>query len=416
MKVAIVSDPISAYGGAERVLEQIFHIFPKADIYVLADYVPAGQRDFLQGRTLHTSFIQNLPGGERMFRKYLSLWPQAVEFFDLSEYDLIISSHHCVAHGVISSPTQLHLVYSHSPMRYAWDLHHRYLSDANLLHGVLGFMAQRALHKLRQWDVLASQRADVFIANSRFVAERIRKYYGRTADIVYPPVYIDQYPFQEKKENFYLAVGRLVAYKRFDLLVKAFTEMKTPRLIVAGAGPDAARLRAMAGPNVVLLGHVPESTLRWLMANAKAFLFGGVEDFGIAPVEAQAAGTPVICFGRGGLCETVRPLGTAEPTGLYFHEQTNLAIIEAVRTFERLGGEVSPWDCHKNASRFGVQTFRDRFKMKVEELVNGRVYSGSDGSDRLHAMPGGHLLNPGPFSAGHEEPSASSWSKLRALT
>jgi glycosyltransferase involved in cell wall biosynthesis len=365
MRVAIVSDPMSAYGGAERVLEQIIFLFPDADLFALADHVPADQRGFLGGRSVCTSFIQDLPGGERFFRKYILLWPQAIEQFDLSNYDLVISSHHCVAHGALTGPKQLHLVYSHSPMRYAWDMRHEYLEHAKLSRGLLGFMAQHALCKLRQWDMLAGQRAGAFMANSAFVAARLKKYYNRDAEIIYPPVEVGDFKYEEKKEKFFLAAGRLVSYKRFDLLVQAFKKMPSQRLIVVGAGPELKQLRALAGPNVTLLGYTAPELLRWLMAKAQAFLFSGVEDFGIAPLEAQASGTPVICLGYGGLSETIRGLEAEEPTGVYFREQTVDAIVAAIDTFQRIGNEIRPQACRSNALRFSVDIFRAKFAARV---------------------------------------------------
>jgi glycosyltransferase involved in cell wall biosynthesis len=366
VRVAIVIDGIWVYGGAERVLESMLEIYPDADIYALVDLLPDDARKWLGGRRITTSFLQALPGTRHYFRKLLSLWPIAIEQFDLSGYDLIISSQFAVAHGAITGPSQVHVTYTHSPMRYAWDLQAQYLREARLDRGPQTLVARPMLHRLRMWDAAAANRVDSFSANSSFVAERIRKYYRRDSTVIYPPVFLDRFTVRAAKDDYYLYLGRLVAYKRVDLIVDAFAEMPDRKLVIAGDGPLLKSLRARATPNVTVLGGVDAAHADALMGGARAYVYAAIEDFGIAPVEAQAAGTPVIGLGIGGLRETVRDFSADRPTGLFFSEQTVDAIRDAVEKFELVGRDISPSDCRENALRFAPGHFQEDFRRFVE--------------------------------------------------
>ncbi len=397
MKIALVSDSISAYGGAERVIEQILSIYPQADLFATVDVVPADQRGFYGGREVRTSFLQRLPRIERFYRQLLPLWPLAVEQFDVTPYDLVISSHHAVAYGVLTRPDQPHVSYVHSPMRYAWDLQHEYLREARLDRGPKSWLARRMLHKARIWDFVAAQRPDVIAANSGFVAERLRRTHRREAEVIYPPVAVEAMPprRREGREGYYLTVGRLVPYKRAELLARAFAQMPERRLKIVGNGPDRKKLEALRAPNVELLSGVPTPEVHRLMAGAEAFMFAGVEDFGITPVEVQAAGTPVIAYGVGGLTETVLGEGHENPTGLFFREQTVESVIAAVELFERERHRFTPENCAANAARFSAAHFRERFSGLVSATL-----------ERRRALPGagGAPIRPAAALAGAATP------------
>ncbi len=372
MKIALVCDSMSAFGGAERVVEQILAAYPQADVFSVLDTVPASQRGFLQGRSIRTSFLQRLPGIARYYRHLLQFWPLAVEQLDVSDYDLVISSHHSVAYGVLTRPGQTHLSYVHSPMRYAWDLQHQYLREARLDRGLLGIYARRTLHQMRLWDYAAAQRPDHIACNAAFVAERMWKLHRREASVIHPPVAVDLPPPVAAKEDYYISVGRLVPYKRIELLARAFREMPQRRLKIVGDGPDARRIAALAAPNIEILGFQPTARVRELLAGARAFLFAGIEDFGITPVEAQALGTPVIAYRAGGLLETVNGPEHPRPTGLFFDRQDTAAIIAAVAEFEAQGHRFTAAHCRDNAQRFSEQRFRAEFTAFVEQSLRPR--------------------------------------------
>ena len=370
MRVAIVNDGIWVYGGAERVLECLLSIYPDADLFGLVDFLPDEAHGWLRGKQIKTSFIQRLPGSRRYFRKLLSIWPIAIEQFDLSQYDLVISSHFAVAHGAITGPSQVHVSYTHSPMRYAWDLQAQYLRESGLDAGPKTILARQMLHRLRVWDAAAAARVDAFSANSSFVAERIRKYYRRESTLIHPPVFMDRFTYCDTKGDYYLYLGRLVAYKRVDLIVEAFASMPDRRLVVAGGGPLLKALRARATPNVHVLGEVDQARANALMGRARAYLYAAVEDFGIAPVEAQASGTPVVGLGIGGLCETIRGLESNCPTGLLFQEQTADAIRAAIVQFEAVKHHIDPQDCRQNAMRFKPENFIEGFQLFIKQACS----------------------------------------------
>lgn len=359
-RVAIVHDWLPLYGGAERVLEQIIKVYPDADLFSIVDFIPPNERGFLQYKTVKTSFIQKLPWAKKRYRSYLPLMPFAIEQFDLSEYDLVISSSYAVAKGIITGPDQLHICYCHSPMRYAWDLQGQYLKEGGLNRGVAGIIARVLLHYIRLWDMRTSQGVDHFLANSAFVARRIRKIYAREARVIHPPVDTESFSLLREKEDFYVTVSRMVPYKRMRLIVEAFSAMPDKQLVVIGDGPDMPNIKKVAGPNVTLLGRQPANVVIEYMRRAKAFVFAAQDDFGIVPVEAQACGTPVIAFGKGGATETV----LHGETGCFFEEQTIAGVQDGVREFEEM--EFDPEIVRRNAERFSAERFRSSFRLFVE--------------------------------------------------
>jgi len=365
-KVALVHDWLVVYTGSERVFESILHLYPQADLYSLVDFVPPDQRAFLQGKPVHTSLLQKLPFARRAFRSYLPLMPALIEQFDFSDYDLVISSSHAVAKGVLTRPDQLHVSYLYTPIRYAWDMQAAYLRENNLERGLKSLILRAALHYIRLWDVASASRPDAIAAVSQFVAGRIRKYYRRQAEVIYPPVDLAGFDCAAEKQDFYLTASRMVPYKKVDLIVQAFTRMPQRRLVVIGDGPELKKIKAMATPNIQILGYqsTPEMA-RW-MRQAKAFLFAAREDFGIVMVEAQACGAPLIAYGSGGACEIVRGLDQPQPTGLFFREQTAEAIAAAVDQFEAAQDQFSADACRQNAERFAPRQFDDAFKAFVD--------------------------------------------------
>lgn len=367
MRIAVIHDWLTVYAGAERVLEQILLCYPNADLYSVVDFIPPRKRGFLLEKTATTSFVQNLPFAKTKYRQYLSLMPLAVEQFDLSGYNVVLSCSHAVAKGVITGPDQLHISYVNSPMRYAWDLQHQYLRDSGLDKGVKGWIAKWLLHKIRIWDVRTANGVDCFIANSQFIRRRIWKTYRRDAAVIHPPVEISRFSLRENKESFYLAASRLVPYKKMDLIAEAFTAMPERRLVIIGDGPEMQKVRAKAGPNVTMLGYQTNDVMCNYMQRAKAFIFAAEEDFGITPLEAQACGTPVIAYGKGGVLETIRGLDDKQPTGVFFAEQSVQAIKAAVIFFEQESARILPVTCRNNACRFAPERFRAAFIACVED-------------------------------------------------
>lgn len=367
MRVALVHEWLSTYAGSERVVEQLLMLYPHADLFCVVDFLSPEDRAFLMGHVPQTSFIQKLPGAKRHFRHYLPLMPLAIEQLDLSDYDLVISSHHAVAKGVITGPDQLHLSYVHTPMRYAWDLQHQYLHESGHERGFIGALMRAALHYLRNWDVRCSNGVDAFAANSQFIARRIHKIYRREALVIPPPVDVRRFELQPLKDDFYLLASRMVPYKRMPLVVEAFAHMPDKRLVVVGDGPDMDRVRSLAGANIEVRGYLPADDFVRVMQQARAFVFAAEEDFGIAPVEALACGTPVIAYGRGGVLDTVVATGPcAARTGLFFEEQSVGSIIDAIKRFENLPEGISSLACRAQAERFAPEQFRERVKAWVD--------------------------------------------------
>lgn len=369
-RVAIVHEWLETFAGSERVLRELLGLFPKADLFAVIDVLTPEDRAKLGGAAARTSFIQRLPFARKRFRGYLALMPLAIEQFDLSGYDLVISSNHAVAKGVLTGPGQIHICYCHTPIRYAWDLQHQYLREAGLTKGLKSIFARLTLHYIRLWDSRTAAGVDQFVANSSYVARRIRKIYGRDAVVIHPPVDIDAFALHPQREDFYLTASRMVPYKRIDLIVDAFKLLPDRRLIVIGDGPEMAKIQKFAGPNVTLLGYQDDAVLRDHLQRARAFIFAAEEDFGILPVEAQACGTPVIAFGQGGARDTIISIDNqngAPPTGLFFYQQTAAAIAEAVTAFE--AATISPSACRTQAETFSIAHFRRRFASLAEKML-----------------------------------------------
>jgi glycosyltransferase involved in cell wall biosynthesis len=364
MRSVIVHDWLISQGGAELVLEEIYKLYPSPIYTLLYDSVNFSE-SWLQNAEVHTSFIQKLPMSKKYYRYYLPLFPLAIEQFDLSEFDLIISSSHAVAKGVLKHTRQTHICYCHTPIRYAWDLYHQYIKQLNLDKGMKGFIAKLIFHYIRMWDYTSSQRVDHFVANSQSVAERIKKTYGRTAEVIYPPVDTDFFSINEKREDYYITVSRLVPYKRVDIVVGAFSLRKDKKLLVVGDGPDYERLKRMAGKNVEFLGRLSRVHLRSYLEKARAFVYMAEEDFGIAMVEAQACGIPVIAYGKGGASEVV----INEKTGILFWKQTPEELLKAIDRFERLEESFIPKSIRANAERFSKEVFRKKFMAFVNSVL-----------------------------------------------
>lgn len=356
-KVAIIHDWLVVYAGAEKVLEELIKIYPDADLFSIVDFIPAGKRDFIANKTVTTSFIQKLPFAKAKYRNYLPLMPLAIEQFDLSAYDLVISSSHAVAKSVITGPDQLHISYVHSPIRYAWDLQHQYLRESGLDKGLKSWITRYLLHRIRKWDVGTANRVDRLIANSNFIQRRIEKVYRRPSTVIHPPVSIDEFLLHENKEDFFLTASRMVPYKKMDLIIEAFKNMPDKKLKVIGDGPDFAKLKKLAEncSNIELLGYQPFDVLKDSMQKAQAFIFAAEEDFGIIPVEAQACGTPVIAYGKGGILDTV----IDGKTGMLFEQQTSASLQSAVDKFA--AHEFNYQDIRVHASSFSKHVFRQKF-------------------------------------------------------
>lgn len=369
MKIAIVCDWLVTYAGAEKFLGELLQCYPEADLFAVIDFLEDKDRRFLQNKVAKTTFIQKLPFAKKRYRSYLPFMPLAIEQLDVSAYDLIISSSHAVAKGVITGPDQLHISYVHSPMRYAWDLQHQYLKETGLDRGITGYLAKYFLQKMRAWDQRTANGVDYFVANSQFIARRIWKTYRREATVIYPAVETSVFTPQAKKEDYYLAASRLVPYKKMDLIVESFASMPDKKLIVIGDGPDLEKVKAKTASHIEILGHVPAEILVKYMQSAKALIFAAEEDFGLVPLEAQACGTPVIAYGKGGALETVRGLEQTQPTGLFFKKQTSQAICEAVREFEAHQQQFSVENCTKQAAKFSPSVFQEKFKQFVQEKL-----------------------------------------------
>jgi glycosyltransferase involved in cell wall biosynthesis len=369
MKVAIVHDWLTTWAGAEKALAELLNCFPQAEIFTTVNFLDKAAIPALQGKVIHTSFIQKLPRARKHYRQYLPLMPLAIEQFDLKGFDLIFSSSHAVAKGVITDPNATHICYCYSPMRYAWDMQHQYLRQSGKEKGLISWIMRWQLHRLRQWDYLSAQRVDHFIAISRYIQRRIYTFYRREADVIYPPVDVEKFRHDTPREGFYLTASRMVPYKRIDLVIEAFNAMPEKQLIVIGDGPDYDKLAAMAGPNVTLMGYQPDSVLIDYLERAQAFLFMAEEDFGILPVEAQAAGAPVIGYSVGGLAETILD----NVTGLWVNTQTSQALAERIHAFEvqkqQDPNAYSAQACRQSAERFATANFTRAIHSVVENKL-----------------------------------------------
>jgi glycosyltransferase involved in cell wall biosynthesis len=379
LRIAVVHDWLDTWRGGENVLAEVLAIVPHAELYALVDFLPEKLRPLLLGKHARTTFIQRLPGSRRYFRALLPFFPRAIAALDVSAFDVVISISHAVSKGVATRDDQLHLCYCLTPMRYAWDLRETYLASAGASTGWRRALADSLLDRLRAWDVERSAQVTEFLAISGCIAERIRRCYGRDAKIVYPPVDVDFFTPTETKcsEQSYVSASYWVPYKRLESIVDAFRETPSRRLIVVGGGPAVAKVREAAPPNVRFLGEVTREVLRDTLRAARAFIFAAHEDFGIAPLEAQACGIPVIAFAGGGALETIQGLNADTPSGVLFHEQSGAAIRGAIDTFEASGDRVTSKSCRANALRFSPSVFRGSFvhqlETAVDAFVGGRV-------------------------------------------
>jgi len=347
----------------------MLELYPDADLFCVVCFRSEAVERLLKGREVRTSFIQRLPWARKSYRSYLPLMPLAVEQFDLSAYDVVISSTHAVAKGVITGPDQVHLAYVYSPIRYAWDMQHVYLREAGLTRGLKSWFARLVLHYMRLWDVRTASGVDHFVGISHFIRRRIAKTYRREAQVIYPPVDVERFQVGDNREDFYVTASRMVPYKNIPLIAAAFAKMPDKRLIIIGDGPEHAAVKAAAGPNVTLAGFLGDDQVADYFRRAKAFVFAAEEDFGIVPLEAQACGTPVIAYGAGGSLETIRGEDAAVPTGIFFPEQSVDSIIEAVNRFEAMPVPVDAQACRANAERFGNQRFRNEMKSSVDSAI-----------------------------------------------
>jgi len=357
MRVAIIHDWLTTWAGAEGVLERLLTLMPQAELFSTIDVLPAEYRKGLVGRTPHTTRLQHLPKLAEHYRMLLPLMPMAIKEWDFAGYDLIVSSSHAVAKGITVPRGVRHVCYCHTPMRYAWDLENAYL-DTSGFTGPKAWAARRVLSQLRDWDRRAADGVTDFIANSSYIAARIKRCYGRDSVVVHPPVDTAGFTLSTApRARHFVTAGRIVQYKRIDLLVEAFRLRPNETLIVIGDGPGRAAVADGAPPNVHFTGRLPLADLRTQLQTARAFLFAADEDFGITPLEAQSCGTPVIAFGRGAATETIRGLDHATPTGVFFGAQTPHAVVRALDDFYAHEREITAEACRENAQRFATRRF-----------------------------------------------------------
>ncbi|WP_109850925.1 glycosyltransferase [Aquimarina sp. AU58] len=378
MKVAIIHEWITVIAGSESCFKVFTEIYPEADIFVLVSDDKSIKKLGIDPNRVNNSFIQKLPKAKTKWKNYLPLFPFAVEQFDLSEYDLIISSSHAVAKGVITNANQTHICYIYSPIRYAWDLYHQYLKEANLTKGVKAFIAKSILHYIRNWDLGTSNRVDAFIPISKYIEKRVWRTYRRESyKVIYPPVDVDAFTLEKKKEDFYLTASRIVPYKKIDLIVEAFSKIPDKKLVVIGDGPEFKKVKEKAGDNVSVLGYQDFEVLKDHMQRTKAFIFAAEEDFGIIPIEAQACGTPVLAYGKGGSLETVKGKFvdqqlTSDDTGVYFENQTVESILSAINFLEDNYDVFDPEKIRNFALKFDKELFRKNIEDTFNKIIKER--------------------------------------------
>lgn len=374
LKVALVHDWLVGRGGGERVLYDIHTLFPDAPIYTLV-YDQDKAPEWCKECDIRTTYIQKWPGAKSHHKLLLSFMPKAWEALDLTEYDLVISCCASCCKGVITRPDALHVCYSFSPTRYVWDLYYDYLENTN---AIKCFFMKRMIHKVRLWDFQAAQRVDHFAADSNFVGSRIKKYYRRDFTTIYPGTRINEYPITEMPDDYYLVVARFVRYKRVDLAIEACNQLKKKLVVIGSGGEEEERLKKLAGDTVEFLGRVSDEEMERYYSRAKAFLFPGIEDYGITPVEAMSAGVPVLAFGKGGALETVQD----GKTGLYFHDQTVSGLVHCIEEFERNGVAYSRQQIHDYSLNFSDEIFKGNFtnflKDKLIECGQGQKISERD--------------------------------------
>jgi glycosyltransferase involved in cell wall biosynthesis len=395
--IACVHEWLAEWGGSEDCARLILECYPQARFHATIDFLSREDRCRFGERVIHTTFLQRAPWARTRFWNYLPVTGLAVEGHDVSDADMIISSSHAFAKGVLTRADQLHVSYVYSPMRYAWDLHQQYLRDYKLDRGLKGMLARYIFHRLRLWDRQTANNVDLFMAISGHVQQRIWRTYRRPSRVIYPPVKTGRYRLEPRKEDHYVTVSRLVNYKRIGLMLEAFRTMPGRKLLVIGDGPEMPALKAICPPNVTLAGWQPDEAVERHLQSARAFLFAAHEDFGISPVEAQACGTPVIAYGAGGSLETVRALNIApRPTGLLFPEQTAASLKQGVEAFEAAGPVFDPYACREWAEGFS----EERFKREFTECVN-RAWTEWQRDprrieDTLTDGPAAHGAGPGP--------------------
>jgi len=378
-KTALVHEWFSprSLGGAEKVVQAIdkllFEFGTETDLFALVNGETNQKGSWLFKRSVNTSFIQKLPYGVSHVQKYLPLLPFAIEQLNVTDYPLVISSNHLVAKGVLTSPDQLHVCYVHTPVRYAWDQMNIYLERSSLKYFGLEPLLRWQLYKLRQWDQISSARVDCLFANSRFTSKRIAKYWRRDSTIIHPPVSVERFNWNKPRDDYYLSICRLVPNKRVDLVVRAFNQLQLP-LIVVGDGPEKQFLKKIAGHNVTILGYQNSERIKSLMEHCRAFVYAGVEDFGITPVEAMAAGAPVVALAKGGLLDTVRCLteNLESATGILFKDQTVQSLVEAINWFEekKIWKNLKPEAIRQRANCFSTESFNLRFKEALIKAWN----------------------------------------------
>jgi glycosyltransferase involved in cell wall biosynthesis len=371
-KVAIVHDWLTVDGGAEKVCRELINLYPDADIFSLIDYLEDTDRqNILMGKKSNTSIIQKFPFSKKLYRFYLPWFPYAIEQLNLEKYDLVISSSYAVAKGVITNSNQLHICYCHSPMRYLWDLYFSYIPKTTIFNFPIAYFMRAQLSKLRIWDVISSNRVDYFIANSKNIADRIFKVYRREAAVVYPPLFVNKFDLIEEKENYFVTASRLVPYKKVDLIVEAFLKMPNRKLKVIGSGPELKKLKALSNKadNIEILGFVEQTKLSSTIGRAKAFINASNEDFGISPVEAQACGTPIIGFKKGGILETT----IENKTAVYFEEQTSNSLILAIERFEKTT-LIPPKEIQQFARNFSNEVFAKEISEFIEKCRLEKQY------------------------------------------
>ncbi len=358
LKIAIVCDWLTTSGGAEKVILRLHQLFPEAPIYTSV-YNPDKVKGLEKAKII-TSYLQSLPLARKKHQYFLSLLPKIFESFDFSEYDLVISSSHSCAKGIITNPGTLHICYCHSPMRYAWEDNQQYVSSYNM-SSLIKLFVPFFIHKIRQWDKLTADRVDHFIANSNYVKNRIHKYYRRNSDVIYPFIHANNFQPGTQREDFFLAVGRITSYKKFDLLVEAFNKTNY-KLKIAGTGNSMPALSKIANSNIEFLGFVSDKELKELYQKAKALIFPQCEDFGIIPLEAMASGCPVIAFKKGGALETIKD----QTTGVFFEEQTTSSLIDALQKFNNLTFNSN--EIVKHARKFDVSEFDDKLTTLIKNI------------------------------------------------
>ena len=376
--IAIIHDWFSGEftGGAEKVFNEIEEIIIQSnsyyEIFSLVNHLDKNQ-NLNKKKFINTSFIQKLPFSKKHFHKYLPLFPLAIEQFDLREYNLIISSSHAVAKGVITTPDQLHISYIHTPMRYAWDQMNVYLINSSYKKFKIDYILGIILQNLRQWDYISSSRIDKLIANSNFTSRRIKKYWGRDSKVLYPPVDTKKFSPTKNRGQFYLSVSRLVPNKRVDILIKAFNVLNLP-LIIIGDGPEKKSLKEMAKNNIKFTGFIDDKAVKKLMEECRAFVYAGIEDFGIAPVEAMAAGAPVIAYGKAGILDTVNCITSAStnPTGLLYKNQSYETLRDCVNYFEekKMWKNFSGETLNNWSQKFSKDNFKKKFTSYIDEYLS----------------------------------------------